>query len=216
MSIDAKISGVVRQSSDGSGWFTLIDRPATSPGESAGIAGQGALSFAASPESIIRLSGLNIWGSAEAIILGEVVIADRISHARIRFRHADVIDHALEQLFGGKVILTGLIEDEKPVSAQPREMEFWFKDRPTQVDTVTAITVEDLSRDDCFRIPDEKIDFVQTINSSLFGGEPMKPEEESTCYFAQDDRVLRDIEVAMEVVDEDLAELDRQEMGGES
>jgi hypothetical protein len=84
MSIDARVRNVIRNR-DGSGSLCLVDRPATRPGDTPGIAGQSRLHFAVSPADVGKLTGRNVWGSAGSLMLGETQIAERDGYTGIRF-----------------------------------------------------------------------------------------------------------------------------------
>jgi hypothetical protein len=84
MSIDAKIESV-RVYEDGTGELRLVDRPKRRPGDTPGIAGQGALHFNRAPEEVTALNGANIWGGASSIMLGDREIARRQGYTRIVF-----------------------------------------------------------------------------------------------------------------------------------
>lgn len=84
MSIDARVDFVVIHE-NGGGELRLIDRPAKHKRDD-GIAGQRVLHFDAMPEEVTALNGLDIWGGASQIMLGqEAKIADRLSPTKISF-----------------------------------------------------------------------------------------------------------------------------------
>jgi hypothetical protein len=93
MSIDARVDCVIINE-DGSGKLCLVDRPAR-PGGVPGIAGQRALSFDMSPKEVTALKGLDVWGGAGSLMLGDVQIADRLGCTWIAFHARDVLVKAV-------------------------------------------------------------------------------------------------------------------------
>ena len=78
MSIDANVA-YVEIHEDGSGVLHLCDRIPD------GSRGQSRLRFDAAPYEVTALNGLQIWGSAGQIMLGEREIAKRIGYTKISF-----------------------------------------------------------------------------------------------------------------------------------
>lgn len=95
MSIDARVESV-HINEDGSGELRLIDRPAR-PGGNPGCKGQPSLSFESAPEEVTALNGLDVWGGADCLVLGDVVIADRVGYSRIRFNDRDTFVGAVSK-----------------------------------------------------------------------------------------------------------------------
>lgn len=92
MSIDAKVTRVERNE-DGSGYLLLGPRGKEGPG-------QKRLYFEKSPKEVLNLTGREIWGGANEIILGrEASIANRIGYTSIRF-HDEVLINALASQTG--------------------------------------------------------------------------------------------------------------------
>ncbi len=84
MSIDARITRV-DLTADGFGRVYLEDRPKNFPGGYEGCKGQPSLDFDDAPEEVTALNGLNVWGSDDALMLGERKIASRVGYTRIEF-----------------------------------------------------------------------------------------------------------------------------------
>ncbi len=83
MSIDARVQSVVLNE-DGSGDLILVDRPAR-PRQTPGIAGQRSLAFDSAPDEVTALTGMDIWGGANSIMLGDCEIARRVGYTSITF-----------------------------------------------------------------------------------------------------------------------------------
>lgn len=95
MSIDARVKTVI-VNEDGSGELRLIDRP-KGEGMSEGTAGQRALKFDKAPHEVTALNGLDIWGGANSVILGDVEIAQRQGYTTIVFHSAEVFKKAVTE-----------------------------------------------------------------------------------------------------------------------
>ena len=80
MSIDASVAFVEVEEEGGSGLIHLCDRDGGN-----GIRGQSRLRFEEAPYEITALNGLNIWGGASQIMLGDRKIATRDGYTRIQF-----------------------------------------------------------------------------------------------------------------------------------
>lgn len=78
MSIDANVA-YVELKQDGSGTLHLCDRLPE------GSRGQSRLHFAAAPYEVTALNGLEIWGGASQIMLGDKEIAKREGYTNISF-----------------------------------------------------------------------------------------------------------------------------------
>jgi hypothetical protein len=78
MAIDANVA-FVEMHEDGSGLLHLCDRIPE------GSRGQSRLRFDAAPYEVTALNGLEIWGGAGYIMLGERIIATREGYTRITF-----------------------------------------------------------------------------------------------------------------------------------
>ena len=89
MSIDAKVK-TVHHYEDGSGQLDLVGRK---PGENPG---QPVLSFKTAPHEVTALNGLEIWGGANGIMLGEIEIAKRIGYTRIEFCDDETFKNAVK------------------------------------------------------------------------------------------------------------------------
>jgi hypothetical protein len=85
MSIDARVDFVFT-AEDGSGYLALVDRP-KSPGRVsyAGNKGQPKLHFKTAPHEVTALNGLDVWGGAGSLMLGDREIAKRTGYAGIAF-----------------------------------------------------------------------------------------------------------------------------------
>lgn len=95
MSIDAQIQAVIHNE-DGSGELHLIDRPAR-PGGVPGIAGQSTLTYENAPHEVTALNGLNVWGGASSLMLGDVEIARRVGYTRIVFSDEQKFKRAISE-----------------------------------------------------------------------------------------------------------------------
>jgi hypothetical protein len=95
VSIDARVKTVFLLESTG-GYLELIDRPGKGE-ESDGIAGQRRLHFDVAPEEVTALNGLDIWGSANNIMLGDVEIAKRNGYTEIIFVDRDTFLDAVKK-----------------------------------------------------------------------------------------------------------------------
>jgi hypothetical protein len=84
MSIDARVKAVYVPGA-GSGRIELVDRPPARPGDYPGVAGQSVLYFVSAPEEVTALNGLDVWGNASCLMLGEKRIAARIGYTGIQF-----------------------------------------------------------------------------------------------------------------------------------
>lgn len=93
MAIDAKVD-YVTINEDGSGQLNLVDRPAR-PGQVPGIVGQRALRFDSAPEEVTALNGLEVWGSANCLMLGDIEIAKRRGYTSIVFYDIDTFKRAI-------------------------------------------------------------------------------------------------------------------------
>lgn len=93
MSIDARVQTVIVHE-DGSGELRLVDRPAR-PGAVPGIKGQSALRYEKAPEEVTALNGLDVWGGANSLMLGDVEIAERIGYTRIKFHGRETFTRAV-------------------------------------------------------------------------------------------------------------------------
>lgn len=80
MSIDASVA-YVELNEDGSGTLHLVDRG----GNDRHIAGQPRLHFATAPYEVTALNGLDVWGGASEVRLGDKRIAVREGYTRIVF-----------------------------------------------------------------------------------------------------------------------------------
>jgi hypothetical protein len=78
MSIDANVAYVELQE-NGSGTLHLCDRIPE------GSRGQSRLHFNTAPHEVTALNGLQIWGGAAQVLLGDCKIAERQSYTRISF-----------------------------------------------------------------------------------------------------------------------------------
>ncbi len=78
MSIDANVA-FVELKEDGSGTLHLCDRVPN------GSRGQSRLHFSTAPHEVTALNGLQIWGGASEIMLGDKEIARRELYTRISF-----------------------------------------------------------------------------------------------------------------------------------
>lgn len=78
MAIDANVA-YVELNEDGSGLLHLCDRIPN------GSRGQSRLHFSTAPHEVTALNGLEIWGGAGQIMLGEREIAKRDSYTHISF-----------------------------------------------------------------------------------------------------------------------------------
>lgn len=97
MSIDAKVSTVHRIGADGgSGYLELIDRPGEG-GKPDGIAGQRKLYFDKSPPNVSKLAGLNVWGSANNLMICDTEIATRQGYTRITFHDEATVEAAIAE-----------------------------------------------------------------------------------------------------------------------
>jgi hypothetical protein len=94
MSIDARVQTVILNEDD-TGELRLIDRPKSRPGDSGGCAGQNALRFDSAPHEVTALNGLDVWGSANSLMLGDVEIAKRVGYTRIVFTDAGTFKRAV-------------------------------------------------------------------------------------------------------------------------
>lgn len=83
MSIDARVRTVLCNE-DGSGKLLLTDRPARDGG-TPGIAGQASLAFDGVPHEVTALNGLDVWGGASDLMLGEWRVAWREGYGKITF-----------------------------------------------------------------------------------------------------------------------------------
>lgn len=92
MSIDARVKTVIHNE-DGSGRLELIDRPVERG--TPGIAGQRSLHFSSAPQEVTALNGLDIWGGANSIMLGDVEIAERWGYTRIKFHDDETFNRAV-------------------------------------------------------------------------------------------------------------------------
>jgi hypothetical protein len=99
MSIDARVRRVFVHE-DGSGRLQLEDRPAR-PGQTPGIAGQQSLSFNSAPEEVTALNGLDVWGGADTLMLGDVEIARRVGYTGIRFTDGERFKQAVREYHEG-------------------------------------------------------------------------------------------------------------------
>ena len=95
MSIDARVQ-TVHLNEDGSGRLDLIDRPART-GATPGCAGHRALSYTTAPHEVTALNGLDIWGSANTIMLGDVEIAKRDGYTKIVFCDRETFNRAVTE-----------------------------------------------------------------------------------------------------------------------
>ena len=93
MSIDARVKEVVLND-DGSGWLRLVDRPPR-PGQNPGIAGQSVLRFDRAPGEVTALGGLDVWGGADSLMLGEVQIARRMGYTGLAFCDGETFKRAV-------------------------------------------------------------------------------------------------------------------------
>ena len=80
MAIDARVKYVL-YNADRSGALVLEDRPGTPKG----IAGQSRLIFASAPDDVAYLTGQEIWGGAESLLVGNKVFARRRGYTEIVF-----------------------------------------------------------------------------------------------------------------------------------
>lgn len=80
MSIDASVA-YVECKEDGSGTLHLVSRN----GSDRNIAGQPRLHFSSAPYEVTALNGLNVWGGATQLYLGDHQIARRDGYTRIVF-----------------------------------------------------------------------------------------------------------------------------------
>lgn len=94
MSIDARVETVFINE-DGSGRLALIDRPVESG--TPGIKGQASLGFETAPEEVTALNGLDVWGSANSLMLGDVEIAERLGYTRIKFHDGETFKRAVRE-----------------------------------------------------------------------------------------------------------------------
>jgi hypothetical protein len=94
MSIDALVDRVVLHD-DGSGELRLTDRLPARYGEGPGIPGQSVLKFDAAPDQVRALKGLEIWGGASTIMLGEIQIARRIGYTSIVLCDGETFERAV-------------------------------------------------------------------------------------------------------------------------
>ena len=83
MNIDARVRAVIHNE-DGSGRLELDDRPGQ-PSGMPGIKGQRSLRYDTAPEEVTALNGLDIWGGANSIMLGDMKIAERVGYTGIKF-----------------------------------------------------------------------------------------------------------------------------------
>ncbi len=93
MSIDARVE-TVHINEDGSGSLKLVDRNRSS------CRGQPCLNFKSAPEEITALNGLEIWGGASSIMLGEIEIAKRVGYTEIHFCGSDTFKQAIARKLG--------------------------------------------------------------------------------------------------------------------
>lgn len=93
MGIDAKVDQV-QVNEDGSGVLHLVDRPARR-GHEPGIRGQSRLTFTRAPAEVAELQGKLIRGSDAAIMLGDRMIAMRLTTTSIKFVTENEIQQAL-------------------------------------------------------------------------------------------------------------------------
>lgn len=90
MSIDARVKTVFINE-DGSGRLELEGRI---KGERPG---QSVLCFDKAPEEVTALNGLEIWGNASTIMLGDAKIAVRKGYTNIEFCPDDEFKHAVSK-----------------------------------------------------------------------------------------------------------------------
>lgn len=100
MSIDARVKAV-HLNEDGSGKLNLVDRPKSRPGDSVGCAGQAAFYFDAAPHEVTALNGLDVWGGANGLMLGDVEIAKREGYTRIVFVAPEAFKRAVRDYHKG-------------------------------------------------------------------------------------------------------------------
>jgi len=94
MAIDASVA-YVECHEDGSGVLHLCDR--IEAGKAKGLSGQPCLRFDAAPYEVTALNGLNVWGGAAQLMLGDHEIAKRIGYTRISFNERDVFLAAVQE-----------------------------------------------------------------------------------------------------------------------
>jgi hypothetical protein len=84
MSINATVS-MVRTFEDDSGYLEL-DGPER---------GQPRLHFDSAPHEVTALNGLQVWGNASCLLLGDKVIAERVGYAQVVFKDRETFIEAV-------------------------------------------------------------------------------------------------------------------------
>ena len=100
MSIDANIVYVELQE-DGSGTLHLCDRVPE------GSRGQDRLHFDTAPHEVTALNGLEIWGTASQVLLGDRKIADRLGYTKISFIERDLFLAVVREYHAARRLATG-------------------------------------------------------------------------------------------------------------
>jgi hypothetical protein len=88
MSIDAKVRAVI-DNEDGSGKLVLVRRGDSGPGQTE-------LHYDSAPYENTALNGLEIWGDAQSIMLGDMKIANRIGYTKIKFLDDETFKRAVK------------------------------------------------------------------------------------------------------------------------